>query len=56
MIITTSYDQLDELNEHFFSNTLEDEIIEEVDLNKIDYEQLLSYNLDKRTIKIKAKE
>ena len=28
------------------------EIIEEVDLNKIDYEQLLSYNLDKRTIKI----
>ena len=29
MIITTAYDQLDELNEHFFSNTLEDEIIEE---------------------------
>ncbi|MBE5812341.1 MAG: flagellar basal body-associated FliL family protein [Clostridiales bacterium] len=30
----------------------EPEIIEEVDLNKIDYEQLQTYSLDKMTIKI----
>lgn len=30
----------------------EPEIIEEVDLNKIDYEQLLSYTIDPMTIKI----
>ena len=30
----------------------EPEIIEQVDLNKIDYEQLQSYSLDKMTIKI----
>ena len=30
MIIINSFDELDELNEHFFSNTLEDEIVEEV--------------------------
>ena len=30
MIILNSYDELDELNDHFFSKTLEEEIIEEV--------------------------
>jgi len=30
----------------------EPEIVEEIDLNKIDYEQLQSYSLDKMTIKI----
>ena len=45
MIITTSYDQLDELNEHFFSNTLEDEIVEEVE----EEEEIDEFDTDEST-------